>query len=446
MKTAIRKHWRDFAAIVVLFVVAAGVGSYILSNQRFYLPKWVPVVGTEFFTVKGEFSTAQAVTPGQGQTVTIAGVNVGEVSRVELKNGRAVVEMKIRPKYSKIYRDASILLRPKTGLRDMTLELNPGTVTAGEIKRNGTIPISNTLPDVNFDEVLAALDSDTRSYLQLLLGGAGEGLRGNGRTLSAVFRRFEPTARDTMRITRLLAARRGSVARVIHNLQLLTTELAGSDEQLARWVRSSNAVFARFAAQDANIRASLRLLPGTLDEAQTALRKADRLAATLGPTLQSLRPAARNLGPSLVAVRPFLRDSTPIIRDQLRPFSRQALPVVRELRPAITDLSVLTPDLLTVTRVANYLLNELAYNPPGNGVGQEGYLFWLSWANHLGPSVFATQDAHGPIRHGLVLLSCNSIGVLQQVTRANPALGNLINLTNLPLNNPAICPQSSAPF
>ena len=146
MSIAIRKHWKDFAAVIVLMLIAAGVGGYILSNQRFYLPKWVPVVGSDFYTLNAQFSTAQAVTPGQGQSVDIAGVKVGEISKVDLVNWRAVVQMKIKRKYSKIYNDASILLRPKTGLKDMILELDPGTVTSGEVKDNGTIPVSSRCP------------------------------------------------------------------------------------------------------------------------------------------------------------------------------------------------------------------------------------------------------------------------------------------------------------
>ena len=49
----IRKHLRDFLAILFLVVVAAGVAGYILSNQRFYLPAWVPVVGTDFYDGRG---------------------------------------------------------------------------------------------------------------------------------------------------------------------------------------------------------------------------------------------------------------------------------------------------------------------------------------------------------------------------------------------------------
>ncbi|MDQ6914595.1 MAG: MlaD family protein [Actinomycetota bacterium] len=442
MRQAISKHTRDFLAVILLIVVSAGVAAFILSNQRFYLPKWVPILGKDFYTLKGEFQTAQAVTPGQGQTVDIAGVKVGEVSNVDLKNGRGVVTMKISRKYSKVYRDASILLRPKTGLKDMILELDPGTSTAGAIKDNGTVPVSQTLPDVNLDEILAQLDGDTRDYLKILLGAGAQGLHQNGRNLSATFRRFEPTARDTLKITQLLAQRRANLQRVVHNFQLLSTALSQRDADLASFVQSSNAVFARFAAQSGNIQASLRELPPTLNVTQTALGKADTLARTLGTSLQALRPFARHLGPTLVALRPFLHDSTPIIRDQLRPFSRQALPVVRDLRPAITDLSALTPDLVTVTRVVNYLLNELAYNPPGPA--EEGYLFWASWANHAGASVFSTQDAHGPIRRGLFLTSCSSIALLNQIASANQVLQLLLGLTNIPSSS--VCPSQTSPF
>ena len=126
-----------------------------MSNQRLYLPAWVPGVGTDFYELKAEFQTAQAVVPGQGQTVDIAGVPVGEIGKVDLKDGVAVVEMKIRKKYAPVYRDATLLLRPKTGLKDMIIEMDPGTPKAGAFEEGETIPVSQTSPDVNLDEILA---------------------------------------------------------------------------------------------------------------------------------------------------------------------------------------------------------------------------------------------------------------------------------------------------
>ena len=440
MGIAIRKHLRDAIAIVVLVLIALIVTLVILSNQRLALPAGVPLLGKDFVDVEAELVTAQAVTPGQGQTVNIAGVQVGQISSVELEDGKAIVGMKIEREHARIYRDATVLLRPKTGLKDMVAELTPGTEAAGPLPEGERIPISQTLPDVNLDEVLAALDSDTRDYLRLLLGDGATALKDNGRELAQTIRRFEPTARYAREVNEQLAVRRQNLKRVIHNFSLLVEELGDKDTQLAEFVENSNAVFGVLARQEANLRATLQELPSALDETQTTLAKVDRLAQVLGPTLEDLRPAARALGPALQQTRPFLTETTPVIRDQLRPFTRAALPTVRELRPAMRDLSAATPNLTRTFRVVNALLNTLAYNPPGST--SEGYLFWLSWANHTGATVFATQDAHGPIRHGLVVFSCNTAQLLASVASTNPALGTLVELLNGPTTE-EICPDSS---
>ena len=439
MKRAIKNHLRDFIALTALFLVGLGVSAYILSNQRLYLPSWVPGIGKDFYKVKAEFSTAQAVVPGQGQTVDIAGVQVGDIESVELKNGVAVVSMNIRNKYKPIYRDAHMLLRPKTGLKDMIVELDPGTKEAGALAEGETIPIQNTAPDVNLDEVLSSLDADTRTYLQILVNSGGEAFANKGYSadLRETFKRFEPTNRDIAKITGLLSERRRNLRRVIHNFSLLTTELGKRDVQLAGFVASANRNFRALASQDANIRESLRELPPTLVTARTSLEKADRFAKELGPTLEALRPTARALGPALAATRPFLNTTTPVIEDQIRPFARDTQPTTRALRIAADNLKPLTPRLTTTFRVVNSLLNELAYNPPGS---EEGYLFWASWANHNANTIFGTQDAHGPIRRGLIITSCDSLQLLNQVVAANPPLNTLFTLLNAPAYS-AVCPS-----
>jgi phospholipid/cholesterol/gamma-HCH transport system substrate-binding protein len=435
----IRKHARTVAAMVFLVVVALAIGGYVLSNQRFYLPAWVPVVGTDFYTVEAELQTAQAVVPGQGQTVNVAGVPIGDIGSVRLEDGRAVVEMKIKRKYAPIYRDATILLRPKTGLKDMYLNLDPGTEAAGEVPEGGRIGVSNTLPDVNPDEVLAALDADTRDYLRILLNSGAEALSGDGPAqLRQTIKRFEPTTRDTEAITRRLIDRRRNLRRVVHNFQELANELGSTDTQLAEFVDSANANFAAIARQDTSLREALRLLPGTLDQTASTLRGVDALATNLGPALEELRPGARALGPSLREARPFLRTTTPVIRNELRPFARDVQPTVRDLRGAAADLAVVTPRLTKTVKVVNSLLNTLAYNPRG---AEEGYLFWGSWANHAGSTVFGTQDAHGPIRRGLVLVSCAGLGVLNQIEATTPSLKVLIDLLNAPLESD-VCPEA----
>jgi phospholipid/cholesterol/gamma-HCH transport system substrate-binding protein len=443
MKRAIKNHLRDFIAIGVLIMIGVGVSGYILSNQRLYLPSWVPGIGKDFYEVNAEFSTAQAVVPGQGQTVNIAGVKVGDLGEVKLRNGVAVVQLKIEAKYAPIYKDATMLLRPKTGLKDMVVEMDPGTKSAGALKEGETIPVENTAPDVNLDEILAGLDTDTRAYLQILVNGGGKALgdEGTPAALRETFKRFEPTNRDIAEITSLLKERRRNLSRVVHNFALLTNELGTRDTQLSQLVTSANANFRALANQDGNIRESLRLLPPTLRTAQDTLVSAEEFANELGPASQALRPGARALGPALAASRPFLRTTTPIIEEQLRPFARDVRPTVRALRRAARYLRPLTPRLTRTFKVVNSLVNTLAYNPPGD---EEGYLFWASWVNHAGATVFGTQDAHGPIRRGVVITSCDSLGLLETITSVNPALDTLFQLLNGPATED-VCPQAVPP-
>jgi phospholipid/cholesterol/gamma-HCH transport system substrate-binding protein len=430
MRHAIRKHMRDFLAIIFLFVVAAGVSVYILAHERLVLPGWFPG-GESFYTVNAEFSTAQAVVPGQGQTVNIAGVAIGNIGGVKLENGVAVVQMNIKEKYKPVYKNATLLLRPKTGLKDMYIEMDPGSKSAGAVPNDGTLPVSNTAPDVNLDEILASLDSDTRSYLQILLGAGGQALGNDqaSRDLRDTFKRFEPTARYTAQITSLLAQRRQNLRRVVHNFSLLTSALGQRDEQLAEFVDSSNANFQAIASEDQKLEETLQLLPGTLSTANTTLGKTDQLAKVLGPTFQSLRPGARALGPSLKQTRPFLRDTTPVIKNQLRPFAVDAQPTVHQLRLAAKQLNAAGPHLTNTTSFLNALFNELTYNPPGP---EEGYLFWLSWINHAGANLFSTQDANGPLRRGIFMTDCTSLTVVQALQRANPQLGVILDLLNAP--------------
>ena len=109
------------------------------------------------YQLKAEFSTAQAVVAGQGQTVRVSGVRIGDIGGVELKNGHAVVKMDIDPEYKDlVHTNATALLRPKTGLKDMFIDLAAGRRRrAGGQARASRSRSRATQPDVNPDEILS---------------------------------------------------------------------------------------------------------------------------------------------------------------------------------------------------------------------------------------------------------------------------------------------------
>ncbi|HEY0633705.1 MAG TPA: MlaD family protein [Thermoleophilaceae bacterium] len=447
MRTAIRKHLGDFVALLVLFLIAIGISGYIIANQD-ARPR-IPLLEAKAFTLKAEFSDAQAVTPGQGQSVRVAGVQVGKITQVELKNGVAIVTMELDPKWKKkidVKSDATALLRPRTGLKDMFIELDPGG-NGRTLQNNDTIPVQNTAPDVDPDEILSAFDTDTRAYLQLLINGAGKGLKGHGTDLNKTFKALGPTYQDLAKVSKAIAARRDALKSLIHNYGDLTNTLADTGPAIRRLVDASDAVFRAFASQNQNISLSVAKLPATLQQTSATLRKVDAYSRILGPTLESLRAPFRQLNVANHAVLPFVKEAEPIVRTKIRPFVIVARPNIRNLRPAAINLAKASPDLTKSFHELNRFFNMGAYNPNGrepvtgnatqDAARDEGYLFWLAWVSQNTTSLFSTSDAQGPLRRFIAFFNCTTI---RAQLAANPAGGSLLGLSNA-LNDPGLCPN-----
>jgi phospholipid/cholesterol/gamma-HCH transport system substrate-binding protein len=430
MKRAIKTHSVDFVAIIVLIVLAAVVSGYILSHERLSWP-W-----SSTYTLNAEFQTGQAVTPGQGQTVRISGVQVGEVGNVTLKNGIAFVSLNIDPKFSHlIHTNATALLRPKTGLKDMFIEVNPGSNSAPVAQQGYTIPVSATNPDINPDEILASLDADTRSYLDLLVNGAGQGLQGKGGSeLAQLLQRFLPTHRDLARLNVVVAERSQNLQRLIHSLQVLNTALSHNQGQIVQLIDSSQQVFHAFANANQGVSQAIHDLPGTLQQATQTLQKVQTFAEIVAPATHNLLPAVQAIPAANQATIDLAKPITPVLKTQIRPFVLAARPLVRNLKPPSVNLAKATPNLSGVFNVLNHLFNELGYSPGGS---QHGYLWWLAWGDHNARSVFASQDANGDFRQLFLQASCASL--TQIVQNLGPLSAAVLNLTPI-LSNTGLCP------
>ena len=451
MKRAIRIHRQDFIAIIALVVAAVAVAVYILEHQ--------PSFGfaKSYYTVKAQFATGAAVTAGQGQSVDVAGVQVGQVGAVDLKHGRAIVTMNIYKKYAPIYNNATVLLRPRTPLKDMYLSLDPGTKDAGTVAVGATLPIANTQPDINVEEILSTLDSDTRNYLLLLLAGGAQAFHDPGASgpapseaavadLTGTFKRFAPLNRDTATFTKLLAQRTTNIRRSIHNLKEVTQALASVDGTLTSLINSSNTNFAAISSQSQNLEQALTLLPPTLQETTVSLGKAQAFANQSTIALRGLLPFAHAFGPALKAATPLFKDTTPVIKNQLRPYAVAIQPLARILNPASAKLRVATPALTRSVSVLNSLFNELAYQRSGS---KQGYLFWGSWLAHNALSLTSLQDSHGAVVRGLFMGTCTQLQLFEVgLANSNPALKPLLALLNAPdwstIGGP-FCPAVIAP-
>ncbi len=275
--------------------------------------------------------------------------------------------MRLTPKYARLYRNTTLLTRPKTNLQDMTVEVDPGTPATGRLPSGATVPVSQTAPNIDFDQFLAGLDAETRAYLQLLLAGAGEGFGHNGKAFSATLKRFYPTARDIAQIAQQLEIRHANTARSIHNFRLLVEALGEKDTQLSqarrrlqrrvRGVRQAGterreppAPASRRPGQDQD---------GAGQDSPPPPKCWARRCTSSSPSLARSAPAQE-------ATRRLAEQTTPIFKNEIRPFARQIEPVVKEIKPDTQQLIEAFPKLASSFAVINEFFNELAYNPGAN--------------------------------------------------------------------------------
>lgn len=451
MSPRVRRQLRPLVAALGIALIGLSVGAYILDKQRVRFP----FVQDAPFRLGAEFTTAQAVTPGQGQTVQVSGVRIGDIADVELRDGRAIVWMDVDPEMADLIRtDATALLRPRTGLKDMYVDVNPGSDTRPAAREGWIIPVGQTEPDVNLDEITQVLDTDTREYLQLLVGAGGDGLKGHGDELREVLRRFEPTHRDLARVTGRVARRRAALRRLVGSLRELSGELAGREDELARLVSGSARALDAFAREREAVSQVLGELPRALTETRRTLTAVTALSGELRPAADALRPVAARLPAAADALTELADTATPAIAKQLRPFAREARPLVRDLRAPASDLAALTAPATASAVVLNRFFNMLGHNRDGregptDADRDEGFLFWLAWTTHVGLNLFSTGDAHGPFRPLAQQGSCASFTALAEgLGLGDPLLGTVLGGLQGVFTDPRVCgtelPESSA--
>ncbi len=131
------------------------------------------------FILKAAFQNAANI--AEKSPVRIAGVNVGQVSSIQRSpdSTAALVTMKIRRDGLPIHRDAQLKIRPRIFLEgNFFVDLQPGTPQSPNVHSGATIPVAQTASPVQLDQVLGALQVDTRRNFQTLVQGYGNALYG----------------------------------------------------------------------------------------------------------------------------------------------------------------------------------------------------------------------------------------------------------------------------
>ena len=424
-----------------MIVIAAFVGGYILSHENLKLPSWVPVLGKSYFTLKGDFQTAQAVTPGQGQAVTIAGAKIGEIASVDLKTGsrRSRCTWSRSTRERRLYKNATMLLRPKTQLKDETVEVDPGTPASGALHQRRDDP---AFADRSRRQLRRIPRDARRGIARLPAGAARRPRRRAEEQRAAAVGGVQALRPDRARPAGDRLAARGP-PRGDRALDPQLPAAAGSGRRQGQAVGGAGRLRPTPCSKSS---------PKGQERAEHAAAAARRAHQDQGGPRQARhgREPGRPHAQGAAAVREGDRSgggsprelalkTTPIFKNEIRPFARQILPVINQIEPATKELSEAFPKLASSFTVLNELFNEFAYNP---GSKQGGFLFFLDWANHDFNSARQHRRRARPARP--------HPGLLQLQRRADPEGGRgsqpdgrlLLGLLNPPTG--AACSSSAS--
>jgi ABC-type transporter Mla subunit MlaD len=391
-----------FAAGAALVAIIAVVTVLVFSND---IPFTTPYQAK---IVLEDASGIRARAP-----VRIAGVNVGKVEKVEAAGDETttVVTVNIDKQGLPLYEDAQVKIRPRIFLEgNFFVDIQPGTPGAEEIPAGGTIPVSQTSGPVQLDEVLTALQADTRENLQKLLRGYGNALAGEpapgedadqdpdtqGETAAESLNDSLDYSPDALLgIALVNEAALGTdlhdLSKLIAGTQKVAGALAANENNLKDLVTNFNTTMGAFASEQDNLRTTIALLPGVLDQANTTL---DALNVAFPPTrafAREILPGVRETGPTIDAAFPWIRQTRALVS----PDELQGL--VADLQPATADLSAVTDDTIVLLPQVDLVNRCVSRNilPTGDKPIDDGFLstgtpnykeFWQSQTSLSGES------------------------------------------------------------
>lgn len=361
----------------------------------------------ESFTVTASFVNASPLVVGND--VKVDGVEVGQISAITLRNGKADVEMELDSVVQPIHRDATVTIRPVSLLGERYIDLERGSAAQPVIAEGAMLGTRHTAKSVSLDDLLNSMDNPTSAALAAMVTTLGEGTMGQGQNIDSAIKALAPAMQDVTRLGSVLKEQ-NSVLKSLLDKAAPVAKAVASDrgQRLDQLVGNSEQMLSAVAAQQEALDAAVKTMPGTLTKAQRALGQVADVANVVTPALRDVRPVTDNLtqisaeltaftdnaNPALASLpkvldrgKELLAEAAPLVRD-LRPAGSGLRDVATSARPLVNNLSVRFKTIMEFLKgwalstngedsLSNYFRAFVMYTPkgatqiPGVGVGPD---------------------------------------------------------------------------
>lgn len=447
--------------IVVLVITAIVV--------YFGFTKRIPY--THGFRLNAVFSTAVNISPKS--PVRVAGVNVGTVSSIKRVGNAGVVTMEISKAGLPIHRDATLKIRARILLEgNWFVDLEPGTPSSPTISSGYTIPVTQTSDPVQLDQILDALNTDTRANLQTLLIEFGSALTRKptpeenaeqnpavrGLNAAQALKKAYYDSPQALKGTAIVNQALGGVeqhdlSNLVAGTEKFTAALNVHEQQLGELIVNFNTFLGSFAAQSTSLSAAIAQLPGAFQNASRAFTNFRAASPAIRKFSLDLIPGVEQTPATIAAALPWIEQ----VQASLAPTELGGVAKgLREAAPTIAGLIVPQPALFKQTDLFNKCLSNVFF-PSGNVKLQDGSStsgveaykeFWYAVTGFAG--IAQSFDGNGQLIRGMVSTGSQTLRSAPATVVGIPAGKNNLRLlartSQPPLGTRPAFPASEPPY
>jgi phospholipid/cholesterol/gamma-HCH transport system substrate-binding protein len=423
------------------------------------------------YRLKGVFSTVVNISPKS--SVRIAGVNVGKVTSIKREGSTGVVTMEISKSGLPIHRDATLKIRARILLEgNWFVDLEPGTSSSPTVPSGYTIPITQTADPVQLDQILDALNSDTRANLQTFLAEYGaaltrkptqaqdaeqnpvvRGLNGAQALKKTYFDSPEALKGAAIVNQALGGVEQHDLSKLVAGIEKLTAKLNVHEQQLGEFIGNFNTFLGTLASESTSLSTTVAELPGTLQNADRAFTNFNAAAPSIRKFSLDLIPGVEQTPATIAAAFPWIEQ----VQASFAPTEIGGVAKgLGEASPTIASLIVPQPAFFKQTELLSKCFSKIIF-PSGNTKLQDGAStsgveaykeFWYSLAGLAGIS--QTFDGNGVMNRFMVstggdtLLSgpASAVGV----STNGKKLKLLAHTSQPPLGTSPAFPASEPPY
>jgi virulence factor Mce-like protein len=360
--------------------------------------------------------------------VRLSGLTIGKVkSKTFQPRGGTLVEMEIEPEYAPIPSDTRAVLRQKTLLGQIYVELTPGSEEAPELADGGTLERSNVEETVEIDEVVGTFDRPTRRAFQGFTRELGKTIEGNGENLNDALGTLPSFVFQGDDVLRTVDEQEPAVRRLVRNAGVVFDALSQREGELRSLVVNANEFFGALASRNDALAQTIQILPTFLEESRLTFQRLERFSRDTRPLVQDLTPVARDIPPTIRNVGRLAPDLRHLFRDldQVIVESDETLPdaarFISGAGPVLESLHVFLPELNPILAFLSYEQRQVADFITIGGITLNGTL----------PGIAGGGPRHYLRQFGII----NSRGLGIQRTRQPYDRGNAYPAPNYLLRN-----------